>query len=412
MWPDVLTAARSQPVSKPEPTRILVLFGSAVIYGAERGNLEALMALRAQGAEILCLIRDETWNTIVPPALDARGIAWLKVPYVEQWRRSRAHVVLLRGPWAWITANWRFLKAMRDFKPTHIHTYGQLFVANFALGLTLVRTPLVFRAGDEPILHNAFWRGTWRYVVRRTAKFVANAEFVARSLRASGVPSEQITVIYNVPPSRPDVSQRRLTLHLPQNARVFAYIGQIAEHKGPHILVAAFRKLVADFPNIHLLLAGRISAWVGDAWARDLRDATLQDRLIGQRVTFLGEIEDVPTLLERCEAVVVPSMFDDPSPNVVMEAKQAGRAAIVFPRGGLPELIDHGIDGLICREATEVALVDSLLTYFSDAELSAKHGAAALATSGRFGNADFGKRWADIYSLGSICADQFVDASA
>jgi len=412
MRPDTQTAALSQSTSKPELPRILVLFGSAVIYGAERGNLEALMALRAQGAEVLCLIRDETWNTIVPPALDVRGIAFRKVPYVEQWRSGRVHVVLLRGPWAWFTANWRFLKAVRDFKPTHIHTYGQLFVANFALGLILVRTPLVFRAGDEPVLHNAFWRMMWRYVVKRTVKFVANAEFVARSLRASGVPPEQITVIYNVPPGRPEVAQRRLTLHLPQNARVFAYIGQIAEHKGPHILVAAFRKLALDFPNVHLLLAGRISAWVGDAWARELRDATVQDQLIGQRVTFLGEIEDVPTLLERCEAVVVPSIFDDPSPNVVMEAKQAARAAIVFPCGGLPELIDHGIDGLICREATEMALVESLLMYFSNAELSAKHGAAARATSGRFGKADFGKRWAKIYSLGGICADQFVDTSA
>src|SRR5262249_14236853 len=137
-----------------ERTRILVLFGSAVIFGAERGNLEALMALKEQGAEILCLIRDEVWSTAVPAELDARGIAWHKVPYVEQWRRSRAHVVLFRGPWAWIVANWRLLKADREFKPTHIYTYGQLFAVNFLAGLMMVGTPLVFRAGDEPTFHN------------------------------------------------------------------------------------------------------------------------------------------------------------------------------------------------------------------------------------------------------------------
>ena len=69
----------------------------------------------------------------------------------------------------------------------------------------------------------------------------------------------------------------------------------------------------------------------GTLWARALRDATKRDELIAERVTFLGEIEDVPGLLARCDALVVPSLFGDPSPNVVMEAKQAGRAAIAFP---------------------------------------------------------------------------------
>ena len=381
------------------PPRILVLFGSAVIFGAERGNLEALMALKSQGAEILCLIRDEAWSNIVPPALDARGIAWRKVPYVEQWRRNRAHVVLLRGPWAWLVANWRFLKAVREFKPTHIHSYGQLFVVNFLPGLRLTKMPMVFRAGDEPTYHNAFWRAAWRFTVRRTARFVANAEFVARSLRNHGVPADRISVIYNVPPVRPKLGPGKLKLELPANTRVIAFVGQIAEHKGPHLLVAAFRKLAREFPDTHLVLAGRISDWVGDAWARELRDRTATDVGISQRVTFLGEIEDVPALLTRSEVLVVPSLFDDPSPNVVMEAKRAGRPCIGFPRGGIPELIEDGADGLLCAEATEDSLLHALHRYCADPALAAQHGAHAAATIGRFGHDRFADRWMDVCAL-------------
>ena len=254
-----------------EPPRILVLFGSAVIFGAERGNLEALVALKAQGADVLCLIRDD--SHLITPALDARGIASRKVPYVEQWRPCRAHKVLLRGPWAWLTANWRFLKAVLEFKPTHIHAYGQLFVANFLIGLWLTNKPLVFRAGDEPTLHNAFWRATWRFTVGRTAHFVANSEFVKRSLCNHGVQGDRVGAA-GCSPARPNLATGNLKLELPPGARVIAFVGQIAEHKGPHLLVAAFRRLASDFPNTHLVLATRISEWIGDAWGRALRDRT------------------------------------------------------------------------------------------------------------------------------------------
>jgi glycosyltransferase involved in cell wall biosynthesis len=187
---------------------------------------------------------------------------------------------------------------------------------------------------------------------------------------------------------------------------VIAFVGQIAEHKGPHLLVAAFRTLAPDFPHIHLVLAGRISDWVGDAWGRALRDQTADDALIGNRVTFLGEIEDVPALLERSEVLVVPSLFDDPSPNVVMEAKRAGRAVIGFPRGGIPELIEDGADGLICCEATEKALVISLRKYCEDRALAARHGSHGLKTMSRFGHADFADRWSAVYALAAKSHDR------
>lgn len=389
-----------------EKARILALFGSAVLYGAERANIEALSALKERGCQILCLVRNEKWSTPVPSALESRGLACRKIPYIEQPLPGRLLFVLFRNPIAFLIANWKFIWIIRQFKPTHIHAYGQLFVLNFQLALMLVPIPMIFRAGDEPALHNWLWRANWRFIIRRTARFVANAEFVACSLRANGVPAEKISVIYNRPPVHPNPSRNALDLNLPAGARPFAFVGQISEHKGPHILIAAFRQLASCFPDARLFLAGRISDWEGDAWARALRDATKNDPLIGERVTFLGEIEDVPGLLAHCEALVVPSLFDDPSPNVVMEAKQAGRAIIAFPRGGLPELIEHGVDGLLCREATQAALVEALRIYLINPGMARAHGATARASSARFGNKRFGANWSEVYELASCVERQ------
>ena len=178
-----------------EPPRVLVLFGSVVLFGAERGNLEALAALKAEGAQIHCLVSDERWNKIVPPILDERGFAWRKVGYVQIGRGLSWHNLLWKNPCRFVRANAAFLRAVREFQPTHIHAYGPSQIVNFGWGLLRTKVPHVFRAGDEPTLHNWFWRVVWRFALRRTARFVANSQFVAHSLRASGIPAEKITVL-------------------------------------------------------------------------------------------------------------------------------------------------------------------------------------------------------------------------
>jgi glycosyltransferase involved in cell wall biosynthesis len=381
--------------------RILALFGSAVVFGQERGNIEALAALREQGCKVLCLVRDEAWCTLIPATLEARGLAWSKVPYIEHWMPGRLRWVLFRNPIAFLWANWRFMKIVQEFKPTHIHAFNQLYVLNFLIALMLVRTPMIYRAGDEPTIHNWVWRAVWRFVVRRVDRFVANSQFVARSLCSHHVARDRVTVIYNAPPGRVGGGDRPLSLNLPSNARAIVFIGQISEHKGVHVLVDAFRSLARDYPDARLLVAGRISDWSGDAWGQRLKDRVASDPIIRERVAFLGYVEDVPILLARSEIHVTPSLFNDPSPNVVMEAKLASKPSVVFPRGGLPELIDHGVDGLICHEATVPALAAALRSYLDDATLVQRHGKAAFASLKRLGIPDFKRRWLEVYSATS-----------
>jgi glycosyltransferase involved in cell wall biosynthesis len=375
--------------------RILALFGSGLLLGQERGNIEALAALQEQGCEVLCVIRDEAWSVLVPAALDARGLRYVKAPYIEHRLPGRMRYIVFRNPIAFARAQWRFLRIARDFRPTHIHAFNQVYVLNFLFGLACLKVPMIFRAGDEPTVHNAIWRMLWRFVVRRTDAFVANSEFVARSLRAHGVASDRIAVIYNLPPKRILQGEPQAS---PGDARPgVAYVGQVSEHKGVHLLVEAFRAIAARFPDARLVIAGRISDWSGDAWPQRLRDDTLGDPVIGTRVRFAGEVHDVPGLLSASTVHVAPSLFDDPSPNVVMEAKQAACPSIVFPRGGMPELVADGIEGIVCREATAHSLAGALTRYLGDRALARRHGEAALASLERLGVDRFGPRWLKVY---------------
>src|SRR5262245_38538587 len=94
--------------------RILALFGARVIFGAERENIETLAALREQGCEVLCLVRDEAWNHAIPEALAARELACAPIPYIDGWLPGWRLHIMLRNPVAFVAGNWRFLKIVKE----------------------------------------------------------------------------------------------------------------------------------------------------------------------------------------------------------------------------------------------------------------------------------------------------------
>ena len=318
--------------------RILALFGSSVVFGQERGNIEALAALKEQGCDVLCLIRDEAWARLIPVELNSRGLPWIKVPYIEHWMPGRLRWVIFRNPIAFIIANYRFLRIVSQYRPTHIHAFNHIYVLNFLVALLIVRTPMVFRAGDQPVMHNLFWSSLWHFIVRRTSRFVANSKFIAEALASKGVSADRITLVYNAPPRRVVHKNDGEVPCLNANARSIVYIGQISEHKGVHLLIDAFRIVARDYQEVHLLLAGRILDWSGHAWAQELRASALTDPVIGKRVSFLGDVSDVPGLLARSELHIAPSLFEARHQMLLWKRNLRGSRRLFFLGVGYPNL--------------------------------------------------------------------------
>lgn len=104
--------------------RILALFGARVIFGSERGNIESLAALRDKGCEVLCVVRDESWNDHIPATLAERGLASAKVPFIDGWLAGWRLWILARNPIAFIQGNWRLLRIAREFKRSAIRFRG------------------------------------------------------------------------------------------------------------------------------------------------------------------------------------------------------------------------------------------------------------------------------------------------
>src|SRR5439155_11681499 len=128
--------------------------------------------------------------------------------------------------------------------------------------------------------------------------------------------------------------------------------------------------LANDFPLITLSIVGTTDGWESPTYLgyrEALRRRADSPELAG-RVTFLGWREDIPELMAASRLHCCPSLPElrEGFGLVVVEAKAAGIPSVVFASGGLPELIQHRVDGWVCREFTAAALADGLRYFLSN----------------------------------------------
>lgn len=91
---------------------------------------------------------------------------------------------------------------------------------------------------------------------------------------------------------------------------------------------------------------------------------------IENNVLFLGIRKDIPELLSRC-SIYVHSSLQDVFPNSILEAMAAKKPVIAINVGGVPEIITHNSNGILCNPSSE-DLSESLLLLLQNNELTEK----------------------------------------
>ena len=118
-----------------------------------------------------------------------------------------------------------------------------------------------------------------------------------------------------------------------------------------------------------------------------------------ERIVFHGRVNNVEDYYRNADLLVVPSLFEEPAANVVLEAKCYGVPSIVYPSGGLPELVIDRVNGFVCYEKTVLALTQGIRWLIEKPERIPSMKIAAIEDSeNRFGIERFARQWADVYS--------------
>jgi glycosyltransferase involved in cell wall biosynthesis len=143
------------------------------------------------------------------------------------------------------------------------------------------------------------------------------------------------------------------------------YIGQIAPHKGIDVLLRALKRYSKLHPGSVLKIYGDLSRVPN--YVQRLK------RLVEERKTveFCGSFanERVYEILRDIDVLVVPSLWYENSPNVILEAFASGTPVIASNLGGMTELVENGVNGLLFRRGDDKDLYRQLRKLIDEPEL-------------------------------------------
>jgi glycosyltransferase involved in cell wall biosynthesis len=166
-------------------------------------------------------------------------------------------------------------------------------------------------------------------------------------LVAAGIPVEHARVIHtgldassflkNGPARQATAAQEGLQL---------LYAGRLAREKGVESLIVALNCLVQEhgIDDVHLQIAGS-----GRPKYENELKALVQRLALQDHVTFLGSLPaaEIPDLMHRCHVLVVPSIWAEPFPRVVLEGMASGLVVVASTVGGTSEIVGDGENGLL-----------------------------------------------------------------
>ena len=196
---------------------------------------------------------------------------------------------------------------------------------------------------------------------------VANSAAVAARLRAEGVGERAIRIIPN------GIDLDAYAARTPSHSlRRIVTGANLRPEKAHDVLIDAFASLSTVHPDVELVIVG-----TGNRDA-ELRALATQ-RGVAARVHFLGHRDDVAGILAGGDIFVLPSRTEA-FPNSVMEAMAAGLPVIATAVGGVPELIQDGVNGVLIPPDNRAALIDALRNLVDSPARAAAFGQSARDT--------------------------------
>jgi glycosyltransferase involved in cell wall biosynthesis len=305
-----------------------------------------------------------------------RGESRIKVPYrvFRYWRplskRFGVHQIIVYLVWE---------KMRRGVDILHCHSaYPQGYIgASFK---KMYKIPLVITSHGDIIKGERIREET------RLAKRAEKAMRVADAVTAlshymeeesidAGAPEEKIYYIPNGVDLKEFESEEKFIFKTPY---LFS-MGILRKVKGFDILIRAFREVKQIYPEISLLIGGEGKE--KDSLKKLAYDLNLEDS-----IHFLGMVsgKEKIKLLKGCEFYVCSAIGGEPFSNSTLEAFASGKTAVVSQVGGIPDIVEDGINGLLVPQGNPDRLARKMIELLGKPSLIQKMSANAHQKSKEF----------------------------
>ncbi|WP_448383901.1 glycosyltransferase family 4 protein [Desulfosoma sp.] len=316
--------------------RILHVETGRHLYGGAYQVLRLLKGLSALGVEnILCAPKDS-------------AIAREAAPYATLNMLSLSGELDPRLP----MGLWR---AVRRWKPHLLHVHSRRG-ADWWGGVVAARTQtpaVVTRRVDNPEHPLA---ARLKYGLYRRVIGISSA--IVRVLQSEGIRAEKIRCVpsciepdrFQAPYDKRDLLRE---LGLPEGSRLIGTVAQLIARKGHERLIAVAPAICARHPDVYFCFFGR-------GPLRDRLQQIAEARKISQRIHFAGFRSDMDRIFPCLDLLVHPATLEGLG-VCLLEAAAAGVPIVASKAGGIPEVVRHGLNGLLVDPHSPAELQSAVL---------------------------------------------------
>ena len=261
-------------------------------------------------------------------------------------------------------------RTIKAFQPDVVHAYTNKALACAIPALLGSRAKLVCYRGTTG--HLSSWDpGSWfSYRHPRVSAVICVSDAVRDYVRTIRRPDQVLTIrkghdpAWYVSPEPADLTE----FGVPRGVFVAGLVANMRRLKGAHVLVEALRRLPPE-SGVHVLLVGQI---------RDPEvDQATRDPQLAGRLHVAGSRADATRLMSGFTISVMPSLEREGLPKAVVEGMAQGVPAVVSSAGGLPELVEDGVCGLVVPPGDATAMAEALLRLAGDPDLVRRMGQRA-----------------------------------
>lgn len=236
---------------------------------------------------------------------------------------------------------------------------------------------VILHMHNDHLVHTPFV-ALYRHLLKQVDAVVCVSAYIRQqAIKVYPEFESKFTVMYNVvdvdefkPYPFEQCQQMARLIGYDKKNRYFMYVGRLTQVKGVDVLVNAFTQLVKMYPEAKLLI-------VGSSFFAKAQVTSYQKELVSlaapikDNIIFTGFIHQNLLKYLYClvDAVVVPSVWQDPCPLVVLEGMAAQTCVVAASVGGIPELVKHQKNGLLVQANDVHSLLQTMETVMTETHL-------------------------------------------
>jgi glycosyltransferase involved in cell wall biosynthesis len=305
-------------------------------------------------------------------------------PVTKDLQKAGIPVDLLNIPTLRHPANlFKIIGYLRHHRPQLLHTQLEFSIILGSLVAKMMGIPCVttLHTIDSPEEQRAYWRyritlTALKYLCDRTIGVSESTR--QHHLQDGNIPGEKIITLYNginlsvyKDPSPEIRLAKRKELGLSPHSIVAVTVAVLREPKGIQFMLQAMAQLRETNPNLQYLIVG--DGEHGPTLKEMARSLGLENQVV-----FAGQRKDIHEILPVCDFFVLPTLTEA-LPTVLMEAMAAQKAIIASNVGGVPEMIQDGVNGRLLPPGDVPALVTACAQLAGDSAMRNAWGTAGQA---------------------------------